>query len=296
MNAPAAIATLATVGAKEDLQLLLGTLALWNTPAPPVYLFCDSAVAAAVAAFKYPGPLYIREDLNRYSGLVRSTMEKTKGSRYPTLWMDFMTEKIRLLEWIFEEAEKEAKGFGVLFCDADICFTGPLPLFPLDAAVALSPHEIRGSDEAKYGRYNGGMLWIRDPVYLNIWSTACTRARFYEQSALEEVADAASAKDALLLFPKTQNYGWWRLFQGEAPFETLKAEWGLFRAEGTSGITVLGTPLGSVHTHFGETTDIATTLYNQFIIGHLRKLKTTHAPARRLLALLERLFRAVRQN
>lgn len=284
-----AIATLATGSALEDLRLLLASLALWNKQPPPVYLYCDATVKAAIPSFQYSGPLFLNEQLNSYSGKSRAEAERLAGTRFKTMWMDFMTEKIRLLEWIFEENEPVATRDGVLFCDADICFTAPLPSFTTTNSVVLSRHEIRGADEAKYGRYNGGFLWIRDPRFLAVWTVACESARFYEQSALEVVAETAAADGLLGLFPRSQNYGWWRLFQGEVAAEQLAKEWSIHRkkAAEASGILIGEEPLGSVHTHFGEARDRVTVAFNSFVIGFLQKLKASHPPAKGLLTLLE---------
>lgn len=288
---PSLIATLATGPAIEDLRTLLFSLSLFNTPAPTVYLFCDTAIAAAIPTLKYPGRIVRRPDLDRYSGLDRKTMEYAPGTVYPTLWFEFMAEKINLLEWVFKTETVEAATRGVLFCDADICFTAPLPQIPAVAEVALSPHDIRPTDEARYGRYNGGFAWFRTAAHVATWRTACLAgSRFFEQSALEDVASAVGDRPGPLYhFPRTQNYGWWRLLQGSAPVETLQHEWTMNRAKaaGASGILINGEPLGSVHTHFQETHDAATHYFNQWVRGWLQRLAGGHLPARRLLAHLQ---------
>ena len=88
--------------------------------------------------------------------------------------------------------------------------------------------------------------------------------------------------DSLYEFPKTHNYGWWRLWQGVKPPSELLKEWSMNRA---SGLCVEGQPLGSIHTHF-ETTDTATKQFNLLVIGWLKQLAQTHGPSRRLLAIL----------
>jgi len=296
MSSNPIIATLATGPAIGDLRVLLGTLALWNDMAPTVYMFCDKTIADAIPSIKYPGRLIFKEDLNQYTMMPRSQLERIPGVRYKTRWMDFMTEKINLLEWIFEAEPEHSKRDGILFCDADICFMAPLPAFSENKTLALSPHEIRSADEDKYGKYNGGMLWMRDQTFLNIWREACNTARFYEQSALEEVAKYAER--SLDLMGKTQNYGWWRLLQGERSAQELQAEWSINRIKGanTPGILIGGQLLESVHTHFGEKRDSATVQYNMFIVSFLKKLRSSHPPAKRLLELLERIFGPFGQN
>ena len=274
---PTTIATLATSPALEDLRILLGSLEIFNANPPTLYLFCDSIIAAAVPKMNYKGTVYIRDVLNPYTEYERRTMEALPGVHFRTLWMDFMTEKINLLRW----ALKDGSSSGVLLCDADICFTAPLPAIPAGTTVALSPHMIVERDEQRYGKYNGGFLWISAVEYADVWWNACGNARYYEQSALEDVAKHAGA--SLYEFPKTNNYGWWRLWQGvKSPAELLK-EWSINRikAGGASGICVEGVPLASVHTHF-ETKDMATKKFNTMFLDWLTILAPNHLPARKL--------------
>ena len=281
---PTTIATLATSHAIEDLRVLLGTVELFNPNPPTVYLFCDAAVASAGLA--YQGKLHFKDALSEYSNYDRRQMEGMDGKTFKTLWMDFMTEKINLLRWALADS-----GSDVLFCDADICFTGPLPSIPVEATVGLSPHMIRDGDEARYGKYNGGYAWFSSLEDVNVWWNACKDARYYEQSALEDVAKYATEKGgaaALYEFPKTQNYGWWRLWQGKQSSSEILKGWGVNRhaAKGASGICVEGLPLGSVHTHFFDTTDVPTARFNTMIIGWLKMLSSTHPPAKRLFGLV----------
>jgi hypothetical protein len=119
---PSHIATLATSSAIDDLRIFLKTLSFWNSPPPPVYLFCDATVAAAIPSFGYTGELVIKEALTQYTGLNRAQMESMPGIHYKNLFFDFVCEKLTLMEWVFSTTDSS----GVLFCDADICFLAPL--------------------------------------------------------------------------------------------------------------------------------------------------------------------------
>jgi len=283
---PTTIATLATSLALEDLRILLGTLELFNANPPTVYLLCDSTVASEIPSMKYSGKVHIDSRLDKYGVFDRQQMEKTPGVHFSTMWFDFMAEKINLLRWALGSCE------GVLFCDADICFMGPLPAIPEGTAVALSPHMIAERDEKRYGKYNGGFLWVSKGLYADIWWNACATARYYEQSALEDVASYVldhqhEGAGTLYEFPKTVNYGWWRLWQGKkSPSELLK-EWAMNRLKGkeTSGICIEGVPLNSIHTHF-RTEDMATKQFNTMVLGWLKILAQHHTLARKLLPIV----------
>jgi hypothetical protein len=296
---PSVVATLATSGAMTDLQTLLFSLALFNDPAPKVYLYCDSQTKAELPNMGYSGKIIAQTALDRYTGKTRQQMEAVAGREFASEWFDFMAEKINLLDWVFREeganidgslcCEGNAdNGTGVLFCDADICFLASLPSVPDRATLALSPHFIRPYDESRFGRYNGGFFWLSNPTHLEVWRKACVNSRFYEQSALEDVATAltASAPKKFCEFPKQHNYGWWRLWQCTEGYQVAQAEWSMNRRVDpkAAGITVGGGLLGSVHTHFWETKDSATIEYNKWVKGWLQKLASAgHQPARRLL-------------
>ena len=274
------IATLATGVVIDDLRILLSTLQLFNEAPPTVYIFADTVIAAAIPGLAYPGTIVVKEQLNPYSGLTRADMEKLPGKR-GNLFFDFTLEKIELLKWVLRQTSD------ALFCDADICFTAPLPIIPADKTVGLSPHMIRLSDEAKYGKYNAGFMWFSSLEAVSLWEKACSTSRFFEQAALEDVA--AAFPDSLHLFPVTQNYGWWRLWQGPENPHSLLAKWAFTPIPLTSGLTIDGVPLGSIHTHFAEQKDMATREFNEIIRTMLKNvLKTVkyHSPAQQLLFVL----------
>jgi hypothetical protein len=273
------VATLATAKSLPDLRIFLKTLQLWNRPAPTVYLYADTAVAAA--DLSYSGEIHRKDALSAYSAFTRPQMERMPG-RYGSLWSQFMAEKIALLEWVFEAAP-EAKTEGVFFLDADICFFGPLPAVPPGHSVALSQHMIRPTDEARFGIFNGGFLWFKGPAALQRWRAACEGSRFFEQAALEVFAEDAD----LYRFPIQNNYGWWRLWQAPEPPEARMRAWGIRRSDTASaGITVEGAPLLSVHTHWADQS-LDTQGFNAFVTGLLKKLAAVnHGPAKALLKAL----------
>jgi hypothetical protein len=275
------IATLATGVVIEDLRVLLKSLEIFNANPPTVYLFCDAAITKALPKLAYSGKIMTREVLNDYSLLNRAAMEVIPGKKYSSLFFDFTMEKVELLKWVLQNESE------VLFCDADICFLAPLPVIPVGSLVALSPHMIRLRDEAKYGKYNAGFMWFANMDAVLLWEKACATSRFFEQAALEEMAAAFS--HSLYLFPVTQNYGWWRLWQSEETPQALLKKWSIKRAPMTAGISIEGVTLGSIHTHFWERRDPATLQFNQIVIGILQDIQGSHLPAKRLLSTVSKI-------
>ena len=276
---PSIIATLATGAVIQDLLIFFTSLQVFNATPPTVYLFCDRQIGAAVAAIKYPGRIVQKVCLDAYTGLNRAAMEKLPGKKYSSLFFDFTMEKVALMKWVLGEA-----GASALFCDADICFLGPLPDIPVGKTLGLSRHMIRQRDEDRYGKYNAGFMWFSDKATIDAWEVACGTSRFFEQAALEDIALAAG--DGLYEFPMNHNYGWWRMWQGTRPVEELQAEWSINRAKGGCGIVLGGgIPLCSVHTHFHERGDAVTKMFNAWVISWLTRVSTAHEPSRRFLKL-----------
>ena len=275
---PSALATLATSVVIDDLRVLLASLMIFNANPPTVYLLCDKKIAEMLPSLKYAGKVVVKEGLEEYAGLSRADMERLPGKRFSSRFFDFTMEKVELMKWVLQE-EPDA-----LFCDADICFLGPLPQIPRGMSVGLSPHMIRSEDEAKYGEYNAGFMWFSSLEAIFKWETACKTSRFFEQAALETVATEMG--ETLYKFPATENYGWWRLWQGKESSQVLFKKWSFKRLPTTAGISIDGIPLGSVHTHFFEKKDAATKRFNQVVIEMLTSLKRAHIPANRLLHIL----------
>lgn len=275
------IVTLATGKSVEDLKVLLMSLETWYGTSPPsVYLFTDASTVPSLP--KYKGAFHIKTALNSYTGLNRQQMEQIAGTTYKTKWTDFMCEKINALRWAFQEADPGAEG--LWFLDADICLLNKLPSLPEGCDLALAPHYIRSSDEAKYGRYNGGFLWMREPTFLDRWAQATLTSRFFEQAALEDVAAIAKS---LYEFPIQHNFGWWRMFQSTATADMMVRKFGYNRRANGVGVTFEQQPLCSVHTHFYEKSDPYTMEFNRFFFTLLEKLGK-HPPAYEFLRTLRK--------
>jgi len=268
---PAAIATLANEHALDDLQHLLYSITLWNTP-PPIYIYCTEKVALWLKKVNYPGSLYTNTALEPYEGLSRDIMEKEPSKKdLPNRFYDFTQEKCELMAWAMNSLLEVDKQRGILFCDADICWLGPLPKIPKGKTLGLSRHMIRSHDERQFGKYNAGFVWMNDPELPLKWAEACETSRFFEQVALETLEDI-SDPDEIYYFGQEFNYGWWRLFQSNYSSTELKKEWSLESSTEHSGLLVKGKPLSCIHTHF-KTTDYTTNEFNRFVISHLKRIR-----------------------
>ena len=271
---PAALATLANEHALKDMEFFFFSLALWNSKAPTVYLYCTKAVADYLPKFKYPGMIHIELALESYKGLNRPQMERAESRRrLPNLFYDFTMEKCKLMEWALKSLPYEEQKRGVLFCDADIVWLGPLPKIPEGKRLGLSQHMIIHRDELRYGIYNAGFLWMNDLTLPPLWDETSKTSRFFEQAALEDLAEHIEPT-TLYHFGPEFNYGWWRMYQSDATPQRKQSEWAFKRslAGEHSGITVNGTPLMCIHTHI-QTKDNTTMDFNRFVLSKLVILK-----------------------
>jgi hypothetical protein len=293
---PAALATMATKAALEDLKVFFASLQLWNAASlPTVFVYCDRTVYEWLKQVKYGATIYKKPFLEPYTAYDRRQMEAQPSRKgLPNLFYDFTQEKCTLMAWaqtevVCSEAMQEVphreEKQGVLFCDADITWLGPVPRIPATAKLALSQHMIRKHDEAKFGTYNAGFLWMNDLDLPRMWQEACESSRFFEQAALETLAEKTDPT-AVHFFGPEHNYGWWRLYQAPVPVETQKAEWSIKRDpnQAHSGLCVAGQPLSCVHTHW-KTTDFVTAEFNSWVKQRLNLLKS-QSPVKKLLSFL----------
>lgn len=272
---PAAIATLANESALYDLKLLCTTLQVWNAEPPTIYLYCSSAVVKQLnTTIKYTGKIEYKVCLDAYSNLTRQMMESKPSKRgLSNLFHDFTEEKCGLMDWALKSLPSEKRKQGILFCDADIFWLSELPTIPEGKTLALSPHMIRPHDESKYGHYNAGFLWTNQETMSEKWREACKTSRFFEQAALEDLADSTPDTE-LYIFGEEYNYGWWRMYQSPQSFQEQQKAWTIHRdlSQRHSGLCVNGKPVYCIHTHW-KPTDSITLSFNVWILERLQILK-----------------------
>jgi len=272
---PAAIAVLANDNAIYDLRLFLASLQLWNTELPPIYMYCSSGVVSYLDKEEpYKGKIIIKIALDNYATLTRKQMEALPSEEgLSNLFHDFTQEKCSLVDWALKSLPEDVRLRGVVFCDADLFWLGSLPSIPEGKTLALSQHMIRSSDEDKYGMYNAGLLWTNQLTMPAAWKRACKTSRFFEQAALEVLADSTSEKE-LYEFGSEVNYGWWRMFQGTKSADVQKAAWSVKKdpEQTYSGLTVYGKPVCCIHTHW-KPQDKVSLAFNLWILERLKGLK-----------------------
>lgn len=277
--------------AAKEFQTLLFTLDLWH-PGADVFINTDDATAVLLEGLRGTtrAQLHVWCGMNAYKGLSRSDMEAMAGETYATRFHDYTMEKRVPIEQAFSAKSEEAWRDGVWFLDVDITLLAPLPTELVvgkpDVVLGVSPHLIRPTDEARFGRYNAGFMWFRDTTPIGVWRRATYSSHFFEQASIEAMVRSVGAA-GVVEFPAQDNFGWWRYLQSVDAPPVHEARLGFFRSPASCGLTYGGVALRSVHTHWAEAGGSCAT-FNAWIRRALERVAKAHGPAKALLGHLRR--------
>jgi hypothetical protein len=267
--------------ALADYTLFVASLELWH-PNAVLYVFTDSETS--VTRKPKSGTLHIKQSaLDKYKGKRRAEMEASPSSVYDSLFKEYTYEKAAVIEWMFEMQPDLRTSGGAWFMDADILHCAPLPVIPESATIALSPHYIRAADEARFGHFNAGYMWIKDKSLLEVWKAAGHSSRFFEQAALEDVARAAGS--SFHAFPPSVNFGWWRMFQAPHAPPDQQKKFTIYRPDPGIGLRFDGNPLQSIHTHWFQRDGSITHQFNDWFVRTCTILKS-HKPMQQFMRIL----------
>ena len=228
--------------------------------APECDSICIDGFGNGIDTVRFKGTVHKKRLMDPYKGKRRAEMEKLPGAKYNNLFKDYTYEKANALTWIFDSHPQLVNGAGVWFMDADITHLAPLPAIPPATTIALSPHYICRSDLARFGVYNAGYIWMNDPRLLEVWVEAGYSSRFFEQAALENVAEAAGK--GLYKFPIQVNFGWWRMFQAPIPPQAVCSKLTIGLRGKHASIRYEGIPMQSLHTHWHSEGDPVINAFN----------------------------------
>jgi hypothetical protein len=196
MAVPSSFCTICTRPCLPELKGFLRSLALAH-PGAKVYIMSDTVLQET-----YGLQVTWRIELQRYSALDRAQMEAMG------IWAEFQMAKSRIMDVALQhEAD-------TMFLDCDIIVLDKLEAPPPGYALGLSPGFVRPDIVAKYGYYNGGMVWTNDKAMPSRWRVHTEKSRYYDQAALEDVA-----KDYSRVFEYGENYNvqTWRFVVGVVP-------------------------------------------------------------------------------
>tara|TARA_Y100000590_G_scaffold425470_1_gene533470 strand:+ start:3 stop:1919 length:1917 start_codon:yes stop_codon:yes gene_type:complete len=245
------ISTMATKNSLNDLQLLLYTISIYH-PNIDVYIICDSTVYSYLTKQTYNNlNINIYNILDKYADLNRKQMEDIG------IWTEFMLKKCDVIELALNNHKN------TMFLDSDIVLFSSLNNIIQNKDIGLSPHHIKLENEKKYGKYNGGFIFVNNKEFTDWWrEEAENDQRYMEQACLEN----AFSQFSVFEFPIQSNFGWWRLYEGKVPTKLHISKFTIHKGK----IYYDNKVLQSIHTHFGESTVNFTLFFNNIIKSLLR--------------------------
>jgi len=235
-NCDYALATLATKPTLRELELFLRTLRRFDATRK-VYVGTDSVASDWTRKQR----IYAVDDtpcLARYEAFSRNRMKQQRWGDL-TIWTHLQLEKTTIMARALDDGWA-----GVLYADCDVVWLAPLP--PVGPGVlGVSPCLCAPRVEVKYGKYNGGHVFVRRREVLAVWRNATRRSRYFEQAALETIR--AVFKESAFDLDRRANVEWLNLL-GSHSFD---------RRDHTMNLTVdddgkawwLGDRLLSIHAH-----------------------------------------------
>ena len=158
---------------------------------------------------------------------------------YDAPW-EFYQGVVHLKALVISEALKVAPS--ALFCDCDVFF---LSRYESRPGTWISPHYMKASACASWGKYNCGFLATDDPALAPWWvkHVLDNPKEFGEQEALNHFGEAFKINE----FDEGHNVGWWRLIHGDDPAAFVV---GLKMVDGV--LYCWGRRVVSVHTHLSR--------------------------------------------
>lgn len=261
MNKPSCLCTLSTKNSIKDLLLLLHSLNYikYNKI---IYIVCDSFTKNYIENLKsnYSFIIKLFNQLDKYDNIQTSSQYGSDDIDRKINWIKFMLEKTFIIDRALEENDN------VLFVDSDIFFINDLPDIDLNYDIGLCPHNIAISLENKYGKFNGGSLWINNKNFSQWWNdnTWKDTTKYMEQQCLDDAPNNFKT----FFFDDNYNFGWWRL-QSVEPNEIKNRRRKFKFLNETTYYNKK--KLICVHTHFYDSTSRHVCLFNKFLKSHLNK-------------------------
>lgn len=260
------VCTLGTYSCLVEIELFLLSLNLYSDKMN-VYLLTDSKTKE-----------YLLSKVNKYENLsikIFNNLDKYDGisSNYQAdpikkkIWIDFMLEKGTIIDIALEVNSN------TLFLDSDQVILNKLPKMK-KSDICLSYHDIDIEESKKYGKYNGGCIFVNNNNFSKWWCEYTYKLKdkvFMEQGTL----DYASKFFKVEIMDNNINFGYWRYTVNKDDI----VEYRKFKF-GNNDYDILydNKILVSVHTHFFVIPKYSYQLnhiikYNKLILSKLRLCK-----------------------
>jgi hypothetical protein len=231
---PSSFCTICTSTCVNELKGFLMSLSLFHSN-EKIYILCDTITKQTIDDFIKSHKINLQIiwfiELDKYTKLNRSTMELLD------IWSDFQMSKSIIIDKTLE-IEKDT-----LFLDCDIVLLHKIDgVLEGDYDIGVSPGFVNKEIERKYGKYNGGMLWVKNKSVPEKWREFTKSSRYYDQASIEDLVKEFKSFE----FGDNYNLQTWRFVVGEEHATKIMS----YIHPRNGYIDYKNKPLKFVHTHF----------------------------------------------
>jgi hypothetical protein len=231
---PSSFCTICTSTCVNELKGFLMSLSLFH-PKERIYILCDTISKENIDKIikKINLDIVWILELDKYTKLNRSTMERLD------IWSDFQMSKSIVIEKALE-IEKDT-----LFLDCDIILLGKIDdVKEGDYDIGVSPGFINKETALKVGKYNGGMLWVKNKNVPSKWREYTKQSRYFDQASIEDLVREFKSFE----FGDNYNLQTWRFIVGEEHATKIMS----YITNRNGHVMYKNKTLKFIHTHFNE--------------------------------------------
>ncbi|MGA0406984.1 MAG: hypothetical protein ACO3PR_02755 [Limisphaerales bacterium] len=232
---PSSFATLATKQNWLELELLLGTLAVWHRGAKVFSMVDDYTWEKLRNSFsaKQLEITWIRS-LNDFTEDNRASMEE-KGT-----FKSFLYNKFHIMRIALKECED------VIFLDSDTIILDSIKLPAKNSGFAFCQQRIPLKNQLETGHYNCGVVWVSKLEFVDKWEAFTESSRYFEQASLENLV--TSEHENFTYLSESFNLMPWPQILNNESKEDFKKRFKYHKNK----IYYNHEPLRIVHTHFDD--------------------------------------------
>jgi hypothetical protein len=204
-------------------------------PNERIYILCDTISKEIIDKLMKKIKLNIIwiVELDKYTKLNRTTMERLD------IWSEFQMSKSIVIDKALQ-TEKDT-----LFLDCDIILLNKIDdVIDGDYDIGVSPGFINKETAIKVGKYNGGMLWVKNKLISQKWREYTKTSRYFDQASIEDLVREFKSFE----FDDNYNLQTWRFIVGQENAITIMS----YISPKNGCIMYKNKPLKFLHTHFND--------------------------------------------
>lgn len=233
---PSSFCTICTSTCVNELKGFLMSLSLFHRN-ERIYILCDTNTKQMIEVLMKNKKLIQLKiiwlvELDKYTKLNRLTMEKLG------IWSEFQMSKSIVIDRALQ-TEKDT-----LFLDCDIILLDKIDDIIEEYDIGVCSGFINEETALKVGKYNGGMLWVKNKSVPQKWREYTEYSRYFDQASIEDLVREFKYFE----FGDHYNLQTWRFIVGEEDSKKILS----YISTKNGYILYKNKPLKFIHTHFNE--------------------------------------------